>query len=208
MPQLEKTVDDRIKSLVDGTVERYLGVGIENGMSNDITDRLKKDSLLMFYVDTKVLFKQAKKNFKKHYLEKILQIHSGNVSTSARVAGIDRRSIHRLMAELDITVDRETLMRENYTGSVQDMISGSLKHSEINNNERLGRMYKRMAPTLSREIVRELPKLSLKEAEQEFESRFLKKALEESKGNISATARKIGLRFETLHRKLKELSIY
>ena len=206
---VEKTVEERIRTLVDSAAQKYLGIGVMPA-DMDITDRLKKDSLLSFYVDTKKAFKLAKKQFKKHYLEKVLQIHSGNVSMSAKVAGIDRRSIHRLMTELGIVVDREKLVRENYTGSVQEMITNALQISEVvgQGQDKLMRMYKRMAPTLSREIVKELPSLSLDEAESEFEKRFIEKALEESKGNISATARKIGIRFETLHRKMKELGVY
>jgi len=210
MRQYDKTVEDRIKNAIDGAAQRYLGIGVMPA-DMDITDRLKKDSLLSFYVDTKKNFKLAKKQFKKHYLEKVLQIHSGNVSTSAKVAGIDRRSIHRLMTELGIVVDREKLVKENYTGSVQEMITDALQleSAEVVGKEqdRFMRMYKRIAPTLSREIVKELPSLSLDEAEAEFEKRFIEKALGEQEGNISATARKIGLRFETLHRKMKELSI-
>lgn len=204
--RLERTVEDRIKNIVDGASQRYLGLGAMY-LNSDITDRLKKDSLLSFYVDTKKAFKTAKKQFKKHYLEKVLQIHSGNVSTSARVAGIDRRSIHRLMTELGIIVDRQKLLAENYTGSVQEMITGALQESERGSQDKLMKMYRRMAPTLSREIVRELPSLSLDEAEREFERRFIEKALGENDNNISATARKIGLRFETLHRKMKDLKI-
>ena len=210
MRQYDKTVEDRIKNAIDGAAQRYLGIGVMPA-DMDITDRLKKDSLLSFYVDTKKNFKLAKKQFKKHYLEKVLQIHSGNVSTSAKVAGIDRRSIHRLMTELGIVVDREKLVKENYTGSVQEMITDALQleSAEVVGKEqdRFMRMYKRIAPTLSREIVKELPSLSLDEAEAEFEKRFIEKALGEQEGNISATARKIGLRFETLQRKMKELSI-
>jgi DNA-binding NtrC family response regulator len=212
--KVDKTVEERIRATLDSAAQKYLGMGVMPA-DMDITDRLKKDSLLSFYVDTRRNFKQAKKQFKKHYLEKVIQIHSGNISLSAKVAGIDRRSIHRLMTELGIVVDREKLVKENYTGSVQDMITGAIESTKpditpFKQNEeqdRFMRMYKRVAPTLSREIVRELPSLSLDEAEAEFEKRFFEKALVESKGNISATARKIGLRFETLHRKMKDLNI-
>jgi DNA-binding NtrC family response regulator len=40
-----------------------------------------------------------------------------------------------------------------------------------------------------------------------FEVQYFKKALKENKDNISKTARKIGLRYETLHRKLKSLGL-
>jgi DNA-binding NtrC family response regulator len=41
----------------------------------------------------------------------------------------------------------------------------------------------------------------------EFEKTYIKKALEENKGNVSKTAAKIGLRYETLHRKIKKMDI-
>ena len=55
-------------------------------------------------------------------------------------------------------------------------------------------------------IVKELPDnpLSLKDAEKEFEERYFKQALLDHNNNISLTARNIGLRFETLHRKLHD----
>jgi len=64
-------------------------------------------------------------------------------------------------------------------------------------------------PELSKDIIKELPDqpLSLKEAEHEFEKLFLTKALQEHDGNQTETARAIGLRYETLHRKLKSLRL-
>jgi len=46
----------------------------------------------------------------------------------------------------------------------------------------------------------------MKQAEQEFEKKYLRQALQENK-TITATAKKIGLRYETLHRKLKSLGL-
>jgi DNA-binding NtrC family response regulator len=48
---------------------------------------------------------------------------------------------------------------------------------------------------------------TLKDAEEEFEKRFIVKALEENNFNVSKTSRKIGLRYETLHRKMKALGL-
>ena len=62
---------------------------------------------------------------------------------------------------------------------------------------------------LSSDIVKKLPavEMSWDDAEVEFEKKYLEKALAENKGNISKTAKAIGLRYETLHRKLKKLMI-
>ncbi len=69
-------------------------------------------------------------------------------------------------------------------------------------------MYKNVGE-LSEDIIEELPinQLSMKEAEEEFEKAFLKKALEESRGSVTKASKKIGLRYETLHRKAKKLGI-
>lgn len=56
-------------------------------------------------------FAEAKKEwisqFEKKYLTDILAKHSGNVSRAAREAGIDRRSIYRLLAKYGINADRQ-----------------------------------------------------------------------------------------------------
>ena len=49
--------------------------------------------------------------------------------------------------------------------------------------------------------------MTLKEAEQEFEKQYLSKALKEAKGSITKTAKKIGLRYETIIRKMKKLGM-
>ena len=62
---------------------------------------------------------------------------------------------------------------------------------------------------LSQDIVNELPirRMTLKEAEREFEREYLKKALRENGNNLSQTAKKIGIRYETLVRKMKKLAV-
>jgi len=62
---------------------------------------------------------------------------------------------------------------------------------------------------VTKELLIELPEeqLPLDKAEDEFERKYLTKALEENAWNITHTAEKIGLRYETLHRKIKELGI-
>jgi len=49
--------------------------------------------------------------------------------------------------------------------------------------------------------------LTLKEAEEEFEKKFILAALKQHQFNITKSAKNMGLRFETLHRKIKSLGI-
>jgi DNA-binding NtrC family response regulator len=57
-------------------------------------------------IDTRVPFKLAKQNlvseFERRYIRRLLAEHGGNISAAARVAGIDRMSIHKLLHRLGI----------------------------------------------------------------------------------------------------------
>ena len=210
--QLEHLVNIKIKPLLEVAIHKNLGITIPE-LELDISDRLKKSSLLEFETDTNLNFKAAKKKFKREYVGRLLQLNFGNVAEVAKVAEVDRRSIHRIIAEAKIKVEafREILQKGKYVKqlAVQDMIQESLEaYKGALNPKRYQALY-REAPKLSQDIIKEIPEqpATLKEAEQEFEKKYLTRALEENKGNISRTAKKIGLRFETLHRKLKELEI-
>ncbi|MBW2994395.1 hypothetical protein KY315_03170, partial [Candidatus Woesearchaeota archaeon] len=125
----------------------------------------------------------------------------------------DRRSVHRLIEELQIDVEefRRSIARAEYIKqeAVQNIIQSSAESYKGSLSPTKFKSFYRHAPEISKDIVKELPTthLTLKEAEQEFEKQYLRKALEENDNNISKTAKKIGLRFETLHRKLKSLKI-
>jgi DNA-binding NtrC family response regulator len=57
-------------------------------------------------IDTRVPYKLAKQNlvseFERRYIRQLLAEHGGNISAAARVAGIDRMSIHKLLHRLGI----------------------------------------------------------------------------------------------------------
>ncbi len=210
--QLEKLVESKVKPLLAEAMQKKLGITVTE-LESDISDKLKKSALLEFEVDTKMKFKDAKKRFKREYVARLLQLNFGNVAEVAKIALVDRRSIHRIVAEMKIEVQkfRETMQKGEYVKqlAVQDIIEESLEHYKSALNPRKYEAMYKEAPALSKNIIKELPETpkTLKEAEHEFEKRYFEKALQENNGNISKTARKIGLRFETLHRKLKSLGI-
>ena len=51
-------------------------------------------------------FKEAKENvieeFERAYVQNLLRAHNGNISKAAQHSGIDRRSLHRLLAKHEI----------------------------------------------------------------------------------------------------------
>lgn len=210
--KLEKILDSKVKPIVEEAMQKHLGITI-NEIETDISDQLKKSPLLDIDIDTSIPFKEAKKNFKRKYITRLLQLNLGNISEVSRKAGIDRRSIHRLIRELDIDPEayREILIRGTYIkqAEVKNIIESSLEtYRNVLAPEKFESLYSH-APDISRNILRELPEsiLPLAESIKKFEKKYLSKALEENNHNISETARVIGLRFETLHRKLKSLKI-
>lgn len=212
VPNLEKTIEEKVKPLVADAMQKFLGVTVSE-IEHDISGKLKRSPLLDYDVDVTKPFKTSKLDFKKYYLTRLLQNHFGNVSEVARIAGLDRRSIHRLITSLKIDVRRyrQELLRGEYVKqeAVTDIIQQTLdSYKQSLNPDKLALLYK-FAPALSKDIVAELPEapLTLDHAENEFEKKYFTKALSLFNNNISKTARAVGIRYETLHRKLKALGI-
>ncbi|MBI5065566.1 hypothetical protein HZA97_04995 [Candidatus Woesearchaeota archaeon] len=209
---LDKALDERVKPLLAEAMHKFLGVSVDE-IKSDISDKIKKSPLIDYLVDTNVPFKKAKKNFKKYYISKMLMLHFGNISEVAKILGLTREALHRAVKELKIDPNeyRRELFRKEYIKEIKikDILEKTFEtYKSSLNPEKLEQMYQNL-PVLSKNIVKELPddELTLKEAERKFERRFLKKALEESNNNMSKAAKRMGLRFETLHRKLKKLGL-
>ncbi len=214
MPEksLEKVMKEKVEPILEEAMQKFLGISI-NKFSDDISDKIEANPLINFEINTNISFKVAKKLFKKQFLTRMIQNHYGNISEVARITGIDRRSVHRAVQELNIDVKkvRQDMLKSDYykREAVDTILKRTLDtYKEVINPKKLELMYKNV-PSLSEDIVKELPEkeLSLKQAEREFERQFIKKALEENNNNISQTARQIKLRYETLHRKIKNLGI-
>lgn len=92
---------------------------------------------------------------------------------------------------------------------VSSMIGNVLDtYKEVIHPDKIKKMY-RSIPTISDEILKGLPLeyMSLQKAEELFEKEYITKALVRYKNNITKTAEAIGLRYETLHRKIKKLGL-
>ncbi|MBS3166211.1 hypothetical protein J4444_03755 [Candidatus Woesearchaeota archaeon] len=207
---LEATIKDKLAPLLEESMEKSWGVTIPK-LGVDITDRLKNPHLNI-YVPLHLPFTKARNEFKREFIKKELQHHLGNVSQLAKVLGVDRRSIHRKIKELDIDMDK---IREHIEPQpaeelfVDQTIRKSLdQYKEIIQPEKMEKMYQEV-PHLSRNIAKFLTPVQLtwKEAEKEFERQFLAQVLKDNESNIAKTARKIKIRPETLYRKIKKLGI-
>lgn len=208
---LERMMEDK-KKTIESIMHKYLGVSIKE-LSEDITTKLH-DPLLDFNV-AEVHYKKAKKIFVKRYIVRMLTKHLGNISEAAREAGIDRRTIHRMIHEFTIDVDaiRDAMVSKSYLAemTVNTVIEDSLKkYEEYLHPTKLDSMYKNVS-VMTRDILDHISPentMTLKHAEVEFDKRFIVKALSRNKQNISKTAQELGIRYETLHRKISYIKRY
>ncbi len=209
---LEKVMKNKIEPMIDEAMHKYIGITISE-VSDEISDKIEKNPLLSYEINTELSFKSAKKLFKKEFITRMLHAHFGNVAEVARITGMDRRSIHRAIKRFRIKVGKIRKEMERIIYTRREAVDSILKktfdqYKKIIRPSKLENMY-RNVEKLSENIIRELPAVDMtwKKAESEFEREFIKKALEESKWNITETAKKIKLRYETLHRKIKKLNI-
>lgn len=209
---LEKVIRDKVKPIIDLATVKTLGISSPE-IQMDITDHILKSPLVDLPVDTTTDYRKAKKAFKEFYIQKLLHLHFGNVSHVAKIAGIDRRSIHRLVSKFHINVPkmRKEMLKADYIKEtkVSDIIEDTLEgYKSSFHPEKIKELYAYL-PKLSKDIVKELPdeQVSLKQAEDVFDKQYFKAVLDQNRGNIAKTARQVKLRYETLHRKLKKLGL-
>ena len=209
---LERVIKAKIEPMLEEAMQKFLGITIAE-LEQDISGKLEQQRLIGFTIRADVPFKEAKRLFRKEFLEKQIQTHYGNISEVADVIGLDRRSVHRDIRSLKVDVKRlrsrlykpGTFERE----AVDSMIRRTLEsYRAFLQPEKLDRMYGSVAE-LSESIVRVLPlhAMSWKTAEEEFEKAYLRKALEDEQWRLSRVARRIGLRYETLLRKMKRMGV-
>jgi DNA-binding NtrC family response regulator len=203
---LEETIKEKIAPMLEQTMEKSLGVHIPK-VEHDISDKLA-NPLTQLYIPFNLPFQTAKKAFKKEFFKKELKLHLGNISHLAKTLGLDRRSIHRTIKELEINIDI-VKEKESQQKLVDETIRDTLnQYKDILKPEKIQKMYEEV-PTLSKNIAKLIPHhdFTWKEVEQEFEKQFLEHALKENKWNITATAKQIKIRVETLHRKIRRLHL-
>ncbi|MBT4824803.1 hypothetical protein HN695_03955 [Candidatus Woesearchaeota archaeon] len=209
---LEVVLDKKVKPLIKDATTKFLGVGIEK-LNEDITSTLTRSSFGDIKISYGSDYKKAKKQYKKDFLARLLVLNLGNISETAKVLGLDRRTLHRMVKEFDIDVNKikSELLRpypikvSALSGAIEEVLDD---YKAVLHPKKLEEMYKNV-PHLSEDILKDLPdpKISMKDAEELFEKDYFKYHLNKHEHNISKTAKAIGIRFETLHRKMKKLSI-
>lgn len=207
---LEEAVKEKVMSLLEETLSKNLGIIVPQ-LETDITAKLAQGSFPI-YIPRHLHFTDAKLKFKEDFLRRELERHFGNISHTAQALGINRRSLHRTIREFRIPVQRgkndgqQQLQEQKEVG---ETIRQTLdQYKDVFHPLKMEKLYENIS-TLSQDIASVLPpvQFSWKEAEAEFERQFLSEALLRSGHSLTAAARDIGLRPETLSRKMKKLGL-
>ncbi len=211
MDSLDNELKQKIQPIINQAMQKFLGVTISE-MVDDLSTKLQQP-LFGIIINFDLDYKASKKDFKKKYIERLLILNYGNISEVAKIIDVDRRTIHRIIEELGIDIERirKELLKPSYLKeeSMRSAITETItQFKDIIHPVKLEKMYQNV-PELTKNILQDIPQkdLSLKEAEIEFEKIYLKKKLEEFNGNVVKCAKAIGLRYETLLRKKKELGL-
>mgnify|MGYP001586641138 CR=1 FL=1 len=208
---LEEAIKEKVSPLLEETMEKSWGITIPK-IETDISDKLKNPQLEI-YIPNNLSFSQAKNKFKSEFLKRELLLNQGNVSHLAKLLGIDRRSIHRVIKDLNINIEElrhiKKTKEEYQQGRIDQTIRTTLdQYKEIIQPQQMEKMYQQVS-NLSRNIAKFLPltELNWKEAQQEFEKQFISKSLEKNNGNMTKAADDLKIRIETLYRKVKKIRL-
>src|SRR3989344_5666081 len=208
---LERVVREKVEPLLEEAMQKFLGMTIRE-LEKDITEKIEQKKFIGIMVRVDLPFKDAKKMFKKEFLERTIQTHYGNISEVADIVGLDRRSVHRDLRSLHVDIKklRERMYKPRYfeKEAVDQLLRKSLdQYKSIIRSEKLVQMVD-YVPELSEQIMNILPNTTVrwKDAEREFERIYLKAAIGRYK-NLRETARAIELRYETLLSKMKKLGM-
>ncbi|MBT4604021.1 hypothetical protein HOC01_00130 [archaeon] len=184
----------------------------ENSLEN--LSELLKTNKSKIPIHYELTFKESKKKFKESFFRKELSKHQ-NISMLSKFLGIDRRSIHRAIKDFDLIAIKKSKTSQDYYQNIKsyknfkDLLKG---YNEQNSEELNWGM-----PKIEEQIITDqkinhkdkIEEMTWKQAKLDFELRYLKMLLKHK--NPSQTnkslANKIGLRPETLSRKLKKLNI-
>jgi DNA-binding NtrC family response regulator len=205
---LEKQLQRKqiIAPVVEHAMHELLGLKIEE-INQDISSKLVEGKL-DYDIDVAIPFKQAKENFKRSFVIRLMQAANGNISDAALTADIDRRHLHRLILKYKINVDyfrkqakySEQTEKQEY---VKQVIGDTLKKYELTKEKS-----KYVNEDAAKNIATKMPglRITLKEGLELFEKEYFRKALEEF-STLAKTAKSLGIRYETLVKKIKRLNL-
>lgn len=206
---LEDTIIDKVRPLIHSNIEKTWGLAIPK-LEEDITSKLVREQTTI-PIQFSLNYADALNIFKKEFFERELRKHN-NISFLANLLGVSRRSVHRSIKELSIDIPKITKLEQNNYFKEQE-IHNSLREAlfeyrTLFREDKMTQLYNTL-PNLSKTLAQELPEKQAstwKIAKRDFETRYLRHHI--SLGDkLKDVAKRIGMRAESLSRKLKILNL-
>jgi transcriptional regulator with PAS, ATPase and Fis domain len=206
---LEDTIIERVRPFIAQNMEKTWGFAIPK-LEEDITSKLAKEQSTI-PIRFSLNYSDALQEYKKEFFRRELQKHQ-NISLLANLLGVSRRSIHRSIKELGIIVPKKSKQEQKDYFKAQAVYKtlreALMEYRSLFKAEKMDALYETL-PNLSKTIAHQLPdqKASTwKSAKHDFEIRYLRHHI--SLGDkLKDVAKKIGIRAESLSRKLKVLGL-
>ena len=179
---LSQTKDkfENIKPIIEDILKRNIGLSISE-LNNDITTKLHENPLINYNLNTNLKLKDAKKEFKKEFIKRVLSMNYGNISEVAKQIDVNRKTIHRLVEDYEIKnirsfMEKPYSIKERAIGQViENVLEG---YKEFIHPNKLEDIYGNI-PSMTEDLIQTIPikELTLEEAEEIFEKKFMTKVL-------------------------------
>ncbi len=217
-------LEKSLESIGEDVVSFPLGdsvVSLEKAVSGEVVDEnlteILSSSVLKIPIVYELSFKEAKKKFKEAFFRRELEENS-NISMLAKFLGLDRRSIHRVMQEFSLDVKKEAELDVEYYQNLKSYSSFKQMLLDYKQSDEGSKKNKWQIPKIQESLVvskgaegpgfgNRAVAMTWKQAKEDFERRYLLFHFEENNLGLSQKeiAAKVGLREETVSRKLKKL---
>ena len=199
----------KLNSIVEQTLKSNTGIN-DSVLNNSILFGLEKRLLSSVQILTN--YKDAKRSFQKAYFSELLTLNHGNIKSASKIAGMDRRQIHRICKTLNLDTKniRENLIKPyNYLKqNIQDVVEQKIElYKSSIKQDTFDSLYKKI-PTISEDITLHIEKNSktYDEAILEFEKDYFLELMRRSNNNFSLAEELSGLSIKSINRKLKAIS--
>lgn len=206
---LEDTIIEKVRPLIHDNIEKTWGLAIPK-LEDDITSKLAKEQTTI-PIRFSLNYIDALSAFKRDFFERELR-KQHNISFLAKLLGVSRRNLHRSIKELGIDVEKKTKdEQKNYFKEKEiynSLREALLEYRSLFREEKMDELYNTL-PNLSKTLAQELPEqeaCTWKKAKRDFETRYLRHHIALG-DKLKVVAEKIGMRAESLSRKLKVLGL-
>lgn len=197
-----------INLIVESTIRKQTGISIDE-LTKNISESI--ENRLFLEINENMTYSTAKKIFRRKYFEELFIFTFGNISKAAKISGLNRRQIHRIIKTLNIKAQtyRSAMQRpyDYIREDIKNIVEKRLDHSKSYVKEdKLSKLYMR-APKIAELVTKKIgvsPK-SFNKSFKEFEREYFSKLLKKTGQDLDKSSKVAKISKRTLQRKIKQV---